>query len=475
MQNTVTLTVIEGSLKDESFSYNQPTNCIIGRAEDCTIQFPDDEEHRNISGYHCELQIDPPNVKIRDLGSTNGTYVNDQKIGQRENNYSSGTQQQFPLYDLHDGDTIKLGETVFRVNITDQSRISPTISAISKTIQETEGTGINNTIQAINNSSQYSQKTNIFTRVERSFQKFIQSRRLGAIKDYKIAKDIKIGEGGTSEVYVATHIHSKEVVAFKIMLPEVATTKNGIERFSREVEYTRALNHPNIVRLLDYQYLVDEKIFFMTLEYCQGGNVYDLLINRGKPLSIDESLAIIFQVLDALDYAHQAEIPYVKLHNGKLAKGRGVVHRDIKPNNILITNTEAPWQVKISDFGLAKAFDLAGLSERSHTNYIQGTPEFMSYQQVDNYRYIDPCVDVWSTAATLYFMLTGQSPRKLENNHDHHNPFESVKMSEPRPILQLNDNIPQDLADVIDLALRDKPEIYFKSAQELKQALLQVI
>ena len=462
MQNTVTLTIIEGSLKGESFSYNQRTDCIIGRAKDCTIQFPDDPVHRKISGYHCELQIDPPRATIKDLGSTNGTYVNDQKI--RE-------------YDLSDGDTIKLGQgvVVFEVNITVQSRISPTISAISKTIQETEETGINHTIQAIDYSSQYSQKTNIFTRVERSFQKFIQSRRLGAIKDYKIAKDIKIGEGGTSEVYIATHIHSKEVVAFKIMLPEVATSKIGIERFSREVENTKALNHPHIVRLLDYQYLVDEKIFFMTLEYCQGGSVYDLLIRRGKPLSIDESLEIIFQVLDALDYAHQAEIPYVKLHNGKLAKGRGLVHRDIKPNNILITNTEAPWQVKISDFGLAKAFDLAGLSEKPLSTHIQGTPEFMSYQQVMDYRYIDPCVDVWSTAATLYFMLTGQSPRKLENNHDHHNPFEFVKISEPRPILQLNDNIPQNLAEVIDLALRDKPEIYFKSAQELKQALLQVI
>jgi eukaryotic-like serine/threonine-protein kinase len=124
--------------------------------------------------------------------------------------------------------------------------------------------------------------------------------------------------------------------------------------------------------------------------------------------------------------------------------------------------------VKIGDYGLAKSFDLAGLSGQTLTGTQAGTPVLMCRQQLLNYKYVQPEVDVWAAAACLYYMLTGAFPRDFTSG----DPFLAVLQNDPVPIRQRDANIPQQLAKVIDLALLEKPEIYFKSAAEFKQALL---
>ncbi len=192
--------------------------------------------------------------------------------------------------------------------------------------------------------------------------------------------------------------------------------------------------------------------------------------SKGGRLSIDKALEIIFQVLEALDYAHHAEIPYVKLANGSVAKGRGLVHRDLKPANILLTKCGKQTIAKVGDYGLAKAFDLAGLSGQTLTGSKAGTPAFMPRQQVLNFKYAQPEVDVWAAAASLYNMLTGYIPRNLDGD-----PLLAVLKNDAVPIRQRNTEIPKPLAEAIDLALRDNPQIYFKSAIEFKQALIDAI
>jgi serine/threonine protein kinase len=188
--------------------------------------------------------------------------------------------------------------------------------------------------------------------------------------------------------------------------------------------------------------------------------------NRKVNLAID----IIVQVLDGLNYAHNVEVSYVRLADGRLGKGKGLVHRDLKPNNIFITKNNGKMVVKIGDYGLAKAFDLAGLSGQTFTGTKMGTPVFMCRQQVLDFKHSLPEVDVWASAACLYNMLTGKFPRDFDGD-----PWSSILNNHPVPIRQRDHSIPEKLAEVIDLALTEKPQIYFQSVIEFKEALLKYI
>lgn len=164
----------------------------------------------------------------------------------------------------------------------------------------------------------------------------------------------------------------------------------------------------------------------------------------------------MLQVLDGLDYAHTA---------------KGLVHRDIKPANIFLIVNKGKIVAKLGDYGLGKAFDNAGLSGQTMTGTAMGTPQFMPRQQVLEFKYAQPDVDVWAVAATLYFMLTGTFPRDLT---DKVNPMLEILTKPPVPIRNRDAAIPQSLADVIDKALIDNPELHFKSAIAFKQALLSI-
>ncbi|WP_246275420.1 serine/threonine-protein kinase [Brasilonema bromeliae] len=190
-----------------------------------------------------------------------------------------------------------------------------------------------------------------------------------AIRGYSIIQ--LLGKGGCGEVYLAQHNQTNNFVALKVMLPAVAANDRAIQMFLRETENTKALRHPDVVKLLDYGY--SESIFFFTMEYCEGGTVTDLMQRQGGKLSIDIALPITLQVLNGLEYTHNAEIPNVKLGNSGFGKGRGLVHRDLKPSNIFLGNVDGKLTVKIGDYGLSKAFDLAGLS--GETSAAGGFPD----------------------------------------------------------------------------------------------------
>jgi eukaryotic-like serine/threonine-protein kinase len=196
------------------------------------------------------------------------------------------------------------------------------------------------------------------------------------------------------------------------------------------------------------------------------------MVKRGvRTLPAGEAVAIILQVLDGLIYTHHAEIPNVKLADGSFAKGRGLIHRDLKPANIFLANSGGKQVAKIGDYGLSKAFDQAGLSGQTLTGTAAGTPCFMPRQQVIDFKCAKPEVDVWAAAACLYFMLTGEFPRDLVGK----DPIFAVLQSDAVPILDRTSTIPKPLAEVIDRALIDNPDIYYKTAAEFKQALLKTV
>lgn len=422
----VILTVTAGSLTGQEFIFDSRTTCIIGRAKECHPQMPNDEAHNRISRYHCLLDINPPAIRVRDFGSRNGTFVNGEKIGQREAHHTpeEGAKLQFPEYDLKDGDEIRLSDTVFRIRIEITSE-NEALEPILGNISESLGLGVSLAAPP--------------------------PGTVPDIPDYTVLN--LLGKGGFGEVYLVEHQQTGERVALKLMRPEIAANPRSIHWFLREVENTKALSHPNIVTLKDSGY--GENLFFLTLEYCNGGSVMDLVQRRGGKLPIQEAVSMMLQGLEGLQYAHE----------------KGLVHRDFKPANLFLSHQENAIRVKVGDYGLAKAFDLAGLSGQTLTGTKAGTPVFMPRQQVLDFKYAQPEVDVWAAAASLYFMITGTFPRNFKGK----DPFVVVLTTQPVPIRDRDPSVPKPLADLIDYVLRDNPEIYFKKAVALKRALSDVM
>ncbi|MBF0466505.1 MAG: protein kinase [Nitrospirae bacterium] len=497
MPAKVVLEVTEGKLKGKKYKYLERTTCIIGRGVDCSPRLPDDDEHRTISRHHCLLDINPPGIRIKDFGSLNGTYVNGMKIGQRQKTQDINeiSQLEFPEYDLKKGDEIKLGSTVFKVKTYE----SPTCSVcgsdlpfdniaeyktkdgsyICKTCTENKTqkdtvtplakcTGCGKTLS----KDSVEQSSGLCTVCRDDPMQVVKSLVPAEEKDkdtleihgYKILKEI--GKGGMGAVYLAKHIETGRDVALKVMLSEVAVNERSKEMFLREVENTKHLKHPNVVQLLDYGN--SRGTFYFTLEYCEGGSIDKIMMAQGGRLSVEEATNMILQSLDGLHYAHTLEIPNVKLADASIVTLKGLIHRDIKPTNIFLTEASGTRLTKIADFGLGKAFDAAGLSGYTRTGASAGTPVFMSRQQVINFKYSKPEADVWAMAATFYYMLTGRFPRDFPKGKD---PWYIVLQSKPVPILKRNPNIPKKLAEVIDEALIDQPEIKIKTALDFKRAL----
>jgi serine/threonine-protein kinase len=503
MPAKIMLRIIKGGLEGRDFAFAERTTCLIGRADDCQLRLPEDEHHRTISRHHCLVDINPPDVRIRDFGSLNGTFVNGQKIGQRHPDQTPEEAALVPFreHDLKDGDEIALDRTVFRVGIelpflcegcsreipddrADDSERSGGILLCADCSRGTKILGDDVPPSAAKLCAQCGRDVSGQVGVlrhgafvcdsckgdpSRLVQLLLKEASSGdkglqALRGYSLQKEL--GRGGMGAVFLIRHDATGELQALKLMLPRVAVQPESRERFLRETENTRVLVHRNVVRMRDSGYA--HGIFFFTLDYCDGGSVDRLLASRGGTLPVGEAGRIVLQALDGLEYAHNAEAPFVPLSEGGLGRGRGLVHRDFKPQNLFLSGPEDSPVARVGDFGLAKAFDLAGLSGLTASGFLLGTPTFMPRQLVINFKYAKPEVDVWALAATFYRMLTGAPPRDFPRGMD---PFLAVLQAEPVPIRRRMPAIPKRLAEVIDHALIDNPAIPFKSAGDFKRVL----
>ncbi len=503
MPAKVTLSISQGKLLGQEFVFDERTTCVMGRAADCSPRLPDDGHHTTIGRHHCLLDINPPDIRIRDFGSLNGTFINGALIGQREAGQTpdEGAKLSIPEHDLKAGDKIQLGDTVFDVGIfvhaccaecaveipeahKAQAERLPGIFQCDACRQRAERAKIKapprpkakvcsvcgrDVAAEMGHNRQgdfvcakcQADPLQVVQRLL-EFAKS-QSQDFPEIRNYTLVREL--GRGGMGAVFLARHHQTGQQVALKVMLPQVAVEDHAKQLFLREAMNTRALRHPNLVQPLDCG--ASQGTFFFTLEYCNGGSVDRLMRQRGGTLERDEAVPIILQALDGLHHAHTIELP-VLLKDRSQGRAVGLLHRDLKPHNLLLSGAGATRVAKVADFGLSKAFDIAGLSGQTRTGAIAGTPYFMPRQQVVNFKFAKPEVDVWAMAASLYFILTGFPPRDFLPGR---NPFRTVLQTDAVPIRQRDGSIPARLAKVIDEALADNPDITFKSALELKKAL----
>ena len=258
--------------------------------------------------------------------------------------------------------------------------------------------------------------------------------------------DSEIGRGGMGIVYRAKDRRLKRTVAIKLLPPELAFRSDIKTRFLREAETAAQLSHPNIVPI----YTVDETegLVFFVMAYVDGENLAKRIFERGV-LPCDEVRRILRDVADALAYAHE----------------RGVVHRDIKPDNIIIASQTG--RPMVTDFGIARAVS-DGDSRLTATGMAIGTPAYMSPEQAAGERTIDGRSDLYSLGVVAYQMLAGEPPFVAAST-----PAMLVKhISErPLPVQQRRADVPEDLARAVMLLLEKDPANRFPSASALVTAL----
>ncbi|MFC5744482.1 protein kinase domain-containing protein [Actinomadura rugatobispora] len=447
MTATVTLVVVSGALRGEEFAFGERDTCVMGRAADCSPRLPNDREHRTISRHHCLLDINPPDVRVRDFGSRNGTFVNGVKIGQRAEGLTpeEGAGGHYPEHDLRDGDEIELGDTVMRVRIDVPEPAPGEPPRRRETLELDEPRGARGAGCAVCGRSTAERlcgacRDDPGIVVRHLLDEAGDDPELAALDGCTLVGEL--GRGGMGAVFRARDPQGADL-ALKVMLPRVAASAAARRRFLREVELTGSLRHPNIARL--HAYGSADDIFFFTMEYCADGSIDRF---GAGALPLDDAVGHILQALDGLDHAHR----------------QGVVHRDLSPQNILLHGGVA----KLCDFGLAKAFDQAGLSGLTRTGSAAGKPRFMPRQQVVNFKNAGPDVDVWSMAASLYWLLTGYTPRDFSVLKD---PWQIVLQDPAVPVRDRAPGVPKALAEVVDHALRERPAIGFSTAADFREAL----
>ncbi|MBL1074252.1 protein kinase [Nocardia sp. 2] len=423
MPGTVILTVTTGPAAGVEYVYAERAHCVVGRAEDCSPRLVESGHTPWVSRHHCLFDINPPAVRVRDFGSLNGTHVNGVEIGRRFPGQTpeQGARLEFRERDLVDGDEVRLGEVVLRVGVRPESGSEPTDPLVRPAAD------------------------------------------LGWLSRYEPIREL--GRGAQGVVYLVRTHDSGELAALKVLSAQVAVEPRAAQGFLREMDALRALRHPNIVGF--HEGGAAGALFYLACEYCAGGSLERLVRERG-PLDAEQAVRLTAQALDALDYAHHATLD---AQTGDAA-AVGVVHRDVKPANILLSGPDSHRIAKLADFGLAKAFDRAGLSGLTMTGSVAGSVAFMSRVQLVDYKFVRPEVDVWATAATLYFMLTGVPPREFPHGVD---PITIVLRDNAVPVRHREPAVPAALAAVIDEALVDNPRIRITSAAELRRALMSAL
>ncbi len=266
------------------------------------------------------------------------------------------------------------------------------------------------------------------------------------IGKYKVLE--RLGSGGFAQVYLCEHKLMRRRVAVKVLPVAKAKDSSALDRFYREARAAAALDHPNIVHAYDIDQ--DEDLHFLVMEYVDGANLQEIVKRLGKPLSVVRACHYIFQAALGLQHAHE----------------HSLVHRDIKPGNILVDRAGG---VKVLDMGLALIFSEEDEQlTKKHDDGTLGTADYLSPEQAMDSHDVDIRTDIYSLGVTFYFLLTGKAP------------FEGMPVAQkllahqmklPRPISEIRNDVPPALVAIMMKMMAKNPADRFGTPGEVAQAL----
>lgn len=426
----VSLNVVAGPQTGRTFSFDQHDTFMIGRSEDAQFCLPHD---RFFSRHHCLLEIAPPQAFIRDLSSTNGTYVNGMRI---ETAY------------LKSGDRIQGGETVLEVDVStgleefESTNQSPTKLSIVSV--KCLNCGVPTKVEA---NSPDAKMSYICEECREKLKSNPQP-----VPGYQMIR--VIGQGGMGSVMLARAEKDGRAVAIKTLLPEVAVSEQSLKRFLREIEVASSLKHPHIVEFVENG--THNGLVYLVTEFVTGMDASRLAKHRGGKLDHYEVVRIIEQTLSALEFAH----------------GQGFVHRDIKEQNILVSGERVDSTAKLTDFGLSKSFKQTGMSGVTMVGDVAGTIAYMPPEQVRDFKDVRPPSDIYAVGMTAYSLLTGAHALDIPSKAGI---AETVKAIFEKPIVPIRSRMPEippQIASVIETALSKSVESRWRTAGAMREALL---
>jgi serine/threonine protein kinase len=345
---------------------------IVGRAPNSGIVITDPL----VSRQHCRVERINGRYRVVDLGSHNGTYLNDQRMPKKSTR------------EISFGDVVRIGESEL---------------ALREEAPDDEGE--------------------------------LAGRRLGG---YQLVK--RIGSGGMGEVYRAVQVALGRQVAIKILSPELTEDRTFVDRFMTEARAAGKLNHPNVAQV--HEVGESDGIYYYSMEYLAGGSVQER-IRGGRALPLAEGVRIALGAARALEYAEK----------------HGVIHCDIKPDNLMLTEEGEP---RLTDLGIART--VKSMAEKvKQEGGVLGSPHYMAPEQARG-EPIDHRVDIYALGATFYRMIAGRTPFTGKNAREI---MEKQVYEEPPGLRSINPEIPQTVCRVITRMMKKKPEKRFQTAREL--------
>jgi len=453
----INLTVKAGPHEGAIYEFKERANFVVGRSERAHFRLP--VKDKSISRIHFMIELNPPQCRLIDMESTNGTRVNGQKVS---------------IVDLKDGDRITAGKTVLLLSVIgeDEPAVSPTRTfltpasgAAEEAARNPAPPGKQPTTADYPAWSRPAGNAQDGCRVcgdalpegERKAELIplctaCRGRILHhpqPVPAYQVVREL--GRGGMGVVYQALRVADGRLVALKTIQPAVAPSPSVTDRFLREAQILSELDHPNIVAF--HEMGETNGLLHFAMDYVAGIDAAQLLKQQRGPLAVARAVDLLCQLLQALDYAH----------------AKGFVHRDIKPANMLLTQDGGREVVKLSDFGLARIYQTSRMSGLTQNHEGGGTAPFMAPDQINDLRGTKPSADQYSAAATLYNLLTDRFvydfPERL------HAKIMKILLEEPVPIRQRRPDLPEELAAVIHRALARDPQARFGSVREMRRAL----
>ena len=435
----VTLRVIAGPQTGRVFTFEQHETFMIGRGEDSHFCLPQD---RYFSRHHCILEIAPPQCFLRDLGSTNGTFVNGIRV---ETCY------------LKNGDRIQGGETVLQVEVSSESAFAP-VFAGQPSNPKTATIPSLITVLCLNcgmpSEAEASRPDSRMTFLcDDCREKLKQNPQ--PIPNYQMIRIL--GQGGMGSVMLARSLKDGRPVAIKTLLPEVAISEQSLKRFLREIEVAASLVHPHVVSYIEHG--THNGIVYLVTEFVAGMDASKLAKHRGGKLDYREVVNIMEQTLSALDFAHSL----------------GFVHRDIKEQNILVDGNYPNYNAKLTDFGLAKSFKQTGMSGVTMVGDVAGTIAYMPPEQVRDFKEVQPPSDIYAAGMTAYSLLTGAHALDISPRAGISETVKAIFEKPIVPIAQRNIDVPIRIASVIETAIAKQVELRWRSAGEMREALIRAL
>lgn len=490
---SVTLAIVKGPEVGRVMEFQEPRGFLIGRARDADLKLPATDPY--VSRHHVYLEICPPACRLRDIGTTNRALVNGKPFAECE---------------LSDGDIVEVGYTSLQVSIRTvavpdvrpcRSCGRPITSLVGEATplrcddcrdaDRIPHPGSLRPTRCFDCDTDLTERANSDGRAAEleTVALYACERHLpydkeakGRIGSYEVCR--QLGEGAMGVVYVVYHRPTARLLALK----QIKDLQNPVlvKRFEREMRLLKGVSHPHVVRHVDAG--IDAKgAPYLVTEYVAGRSLDEEVLTRGGQLPPKDAVEVICQVLKGLEHIHNLSI----------------IHRDIKPQNVLLTASRPTGGsrrrlAKLADFGLAVSYARAGGTRVTKHGTALGTLMFMPPEQIRDAGSVREPADLYAVGVMLYYLLTGrytfefptpaevlelekqnadvwkrplEALRILMKLRNIRHPFWIILEKQPIPVRQRDASIPLPLAEVVDKAVRKEVGARFSSAADFGSAL----